>query len=226
MVQADVVDPSQGRTIEAPRITNQAIDPSQPSPQQAAPQPLPSSVGGTLQPQPPPQPGQPDYSAPAQPGTVQRAHSSGLPNARLMRIGMATLIGGGIATATAIAGGFIGGEYLRPGITSIGNVWTGGAIGFALGAPIGVLIAGMAFQGDAPWYAPILGDLVGAGVAVIALAFGGPSMLATPFTLPLAGSIVGYEIASSDDASQPTVAPVVSLSPDRQGGMIGVQGRF
>jgi hypothetical protein len=221
LVQADTVDPSQGREIPRPVITNQPIDPNHPVPQQQAPQPLPSNVGGTLQPQPPPPPNAAPFPAAERVGTVQRSRElAGSP--RLVRIGMSTLLGAGVGTALAIVGGFVGGEYLRPGLTSIGNVWTGGAIGFAVGAPLGVLIAGALFEGDAPWYAPILGDLLGAGLGAAAIAFGGPDLLAAPFTLPLAGSIVGYEIASNDSA---TVAPTVALLPGR-GAMVGVQGRW
>jgi hypothetical protein len=123
----------------------------------------------------------------------------------------------------AIAGGFLGGEYLRPGLTPIGNIWTGGALGFAVGAPLGVLLSGVLFGGDAPWYAPILGDLVGSAVGVVAIAFGGPDALAAAFVLPLAGSVVGYEVASSDTAM---VRPMISALPRQQAAVAGIQGRF
>lgn len=228
LVQADTVDPSQGRVIEPPVITNAPIDPNTQTP---APQPLPSQPAGTLQPQAP-RPPQPSYMIPDQPqtgpqapGQVPGAVQAAQPavNPRFVRIGMSALLGAGLGTVTAIAGGFIGGEYLRPGITSIGNIWTGGAIGFAVGAPIGVLISGALFRGDAPWYAPVLGDLLGAALGAAAVAFGGPDALSATFALPLLGSVIGYEVGSVDDA---TMTPTVSLLPGRQGAVVGVQGRF
>lgn len=226
LVQADVVDPSQGRTIAPPVITNAPLDPNTQTP---APQPLPSRPSGTLQPQAPapiqpdfsayPQPGQPGQ--PTQPGTVQRSEPE--VNPRLVRVGMASVLGAAIGTVAAVAGGFIGGEYLRPGLTPIGNIWTGGAIGFAIGAPVGVLIAGALFHGNAPWYAPILGDLLGAAVGAAAVAFGGPDALSATFVLPLLGSVIGYEVGSAEDAR---VAPVLSVLPGGRGGVVGVQGRW
>lgn len=231
MVQADVVDPRQGQDIPPPVITNPPIDPTTQT-QAPAPQPLPGRVSGTMAPQAPTQPPQPSYSIPDQPqtmaqptqqppGAVQRAEPS--VNPRLLRIGMSALFGAGVGTVTAIAGGFIGGEYLRPGLTPIGNIWTGGAIGFAIGAPIGVLISGALFRGDAPWYAPILGDLLGAAVGAAAVAFGGPDALSATFALPLLGSIIGYEVGSSEDA---TVTPSVTVLPGRHGAVVGLAGRF
>ena len=226
LVEADTVDPSQGRIIPPPVITNAPLDPNTQLP---ASQPLPTQVPGTLQPQAPQAP-QPNYQLPQnaqqpqnapQPGTVQRAEP--VANPRFVRIGMSALLGAGIGTATAIVGGFVGGEYLRPGITSIGNIWTGGAIGFAIGAPIGVLVSGLLFRGDAPWYAPLLGDLLGAAVGAAAVAFGGPDALSATFALPLLGSIIGYEIGSVDDV---TVAPTVTVLPSGGGAIVGAQGRF
>ncbi len=226
MVQADTVDPSQGRVIPPPVITNAPLDPNLQLP---ASQPLPTRVPGTLQPQAPQAP-QPNYElpqnpqtpqTPRQPGTVQRAEP--VANPRFVRIGMSALLGAGIGTATAIIGGFVGGEYLRPGITSIGNIWTGGAIGFAVGAPIGVLVSGLLFRGDAPWYAPMVGDLLGAALGAAAVAFGGPDALSATFALPLLGSIIGYEIGSVDDV---TVAPTVTVLPSGGGAIVGAQGRF
>lgn len=223
MVQADIVDPNQGRELQPPVIANAPLDPNTLTP---APQSLPTQPSGTLQPQAPQAP-QPNYQLPQQqngqpqPGTVQRAEP--VANPRFVRIGMSALLGAGFGTITSIIGGFVGGEYLRPGITSIGNIWTGGAIGFAVGAPIGVLVSGLIFRGDAPWWAPILGDLVGAAVGAGAVALAGPDALSATFVLPLLGSIIGYEMGSADDA---TVAPTVTMLPGRSGAIVGVSGRF
>ncbi len=182
--------------LQPPTIANALIDPNAPQP---LPQPLPRQVPAATTEQP-----------------VQR-------NGRLTRIGASLLIGGGLGAASAIVGGFVGGEYLRPGITSIGNIWTGGAIGFAIGAPIGVLISGLAFDGNAPWWAPVLGDALGAAVGAVAIAFGGPDAMPAVFALPLLGSIVGYEAGSADSAS---MSPSVTVLPGGRGAVAGVSGRW
>jgi hypothetical protein len=194
MVQADTVDPSQGRVITAPVIANAPLDPN-------TQVPLPHEQ--------------------QQPRTQQHAEAAA--NPRFARICMSALLGAGLGTATAIIGGFLGGEYLSPWVTSIGNIWTGGAIGFAVGAPIGVLVSGLLFRGDAPWYAAVLGDLLGAAVGVATVAFGGPDALPITFALPLLGSIIGYEVGSSDDV---TMAPTATVLPSGSGAMVGAQGRF
>lgn len=239
LVEADTVDPAQGQVLRPPAINNAPLNPN------AQPQPLPTRVPGTLQPQAPQPPpsgvqnpygnaqqepyanpyANPSASPQAQqppPGTVQQQTPPTV-NPRLFRIGMSALFGAGFGTATAIAGGFLGGEFLRPGLTVIGNIWTGGAIGFAIGAPIGVLVSGLLFKGDAPWWAPILGDLIGVAAGIGTVAIGGPNALSTTFIFPLLGSIIGYEVGSRDDA---TVAPTVTVLPQGQGAVAGVQGRW
>lgn len=220
MVQADTVDPRQGQVLTPPTIANQRLPDQQ--------QPLPSRAQGTLTPaapQPPQNENANTYQGwPNRPtqnvGTVTQPPPA---NPRLLRIGMSALIGAGVGTAAAIAGGFIGGEYLRPGVTSIGNIYTGGAIGFAIGAPIGVMIAHLAFKGDAPWYAPVIGDLLGVALGVGTVALAGPGAVATTFLFPLTGSILAAEVVSADDA---TVSPTVTVLPNGAGAIAGVQGRW
>jgi hypothetical protein len=228
LVQADP-DPQQPQQVlQPPSISNAPLDPNAPPPRA---QPLPNQVPGTITPQAPQQAPTPQWEVPQQqaeqtaqpPGTVQNATPPSS-NPRLVRIAMSLLIGAGVGTVTGIAGGFIGGEYLRPGITPIGNIWTGGAIGFAIGAPVGVLISGALFRGNAPWYAPIVGDLLGAAIGAVAIAFGGPEALSASFALPLLGSVIGYEMGSADDGA--TVTPTATLLPNGRGAMVGLAGRF
>jgi hypothetical protein len=227
LVQAEPDPNAPQQVLQPPAIANQPLDPNA-LPRQ---QPLPNQVPGTLTPQAPQQAPTPQWDVPAQtqpgqpqqaPGTVQ-TQAPPTSNPRLMRIGMSLLLGAGVGTLTGIAGGFIGGEYLRPGITPIGNIWTGGAIGFAIGAPVGVLISGALFKGNAPWYAAIVGDLIGAAIGAAAIAFGGPEALSAAFALPLLGSVIGAEVASADDA---TVTPTATILPNGRGGVVGVSGRF
>jgi hypothetical protein len=226
LVQAEPDPNEPQQVLQPPAIANQPLDPNAQPPRQ---QPLPNQVPGTLTPQPPQQAPTPQWEVPQNaqptqqaPGTVQ-TQAPPTSNPRLMRIGMSLLLGAGVGTVTAIAGGFIGGEYLRPGLTPIGNIWTGGAIGFAIGAPVGVLISGALFRGNAPWYAPIVGDLIGAAIGAAAIAFGGPEALSAAFALPLLGSVIGSEVASADDA---TVTPTATILPNGRGGVVGVSGRF
>ncbi|MCA3016509.1 MAG: hypothetical protein INH41_29350 [Myxococcaceae bacterium] len=156
------------------------------------------------------------------PGTVQAAEVPSN-NPRLLRAGVSLLLGAAVGTATAVAGGFIGGEYLRPGVTPVGNIMTGGAIGFALGVPVGVLISGALLRGNAPWYAAIVGDLVGAALGAVAVAFGGPEALPAAFSLPLFGAVIGSEVASDDEAR---VTPTAVILPNGRGGALGLSGRF
>lgn len=208
MVQADVVDPRQGQVLTPPAISNQPIDPS------LVQQPLPSRVPGTLTPQP-------AQTSPVATTVTRREEPS--VNPRLLRAGMAALLGAGLGIATGIAGGFLGGEYLRPGLTSVGNIHTGGLAGFAIGAPLGVMIAGALFHGDAPWYAALLGDLIGTAAGIACIGLAGPDALSLGYLLPLAGSVVGYELGSVEDTR---VVPTVTMTPGGQGATVGVRGTW
>ena len=93
---------------------------------------------------------------------------------RLVRVGMALLIGGGAGALTAFGGGLIGAAAIRnEAVQPVGNVWTGAALGFALGAPVGVIFAGWLFDGDGAWWATVLGDLAGLVVGAATALLGG-----------------------------------------------------
>jgi hypothetical protein len=204
LVQAEPLPGPPAQVLQPAGISNPPIDPSA---LPAAP-PAAGTVAGP-QVRPPP-------------GTVQAAEPPSS-NPRLLRAGVSLLLGAALGTASAVAGGFIGGEYLRPGVTPIGNIMTGGAIGFALGVPVGVLISGALLRGNAPWYAAIVGDLIGAALGAAAVALGGPEAMAAAFTLPLFGAVIGSEVAS-DDAAR--VTPAAVILPNGRGGALGLSGRF
>jgi hypothetical protein len=138
---------------------------------------------------------------------------------------MALLIGGGAGALTAFGGGLIGAAAIRnEAVQPVGNVWTGAALGFALGAPVGVIFAGWLFDGDGAWWATVLGDLAGLVVGAATALLGGPEAIPLLFALPLGGSVLGYETSSSASSTHPRVTPVASLGA--HGGTIGIMGSF
>ena len=145
------------------------------------------------------------------------------PPGRAKRIGWSFGFGAVSGAAVALAGGLIGLSVHGAQAKPIGNGWTGAALGFTVGAPVGVLIAGLLFDGNGAWWATIIGDVIGAAISLAAIGFGGPEGTPAAFTLPLIGSVIGYEITSV--ANRTVVAPTVSLLRGG-GGSIGVVGQF
>jgi hypothetical protein len=142
---------------------------------------------------------------------------------RALRVGMSLLIGAGAGAALAVAGGLLGGATIDgPSVAPLSPTWLGAGAGFALGAPLGVLLAGWLFDGDGAWWATVLGDLVGVAAGAAALLLGGPEGVPLIFALPLGGSVLGYEFSSNSSRSQ--VIPVLSLGP--RGGTFGLAGAF
>jgi hypothetical protein len=142
---------------------------------------------------------------------------------RPLRIAMAVLFGAASGAALAVAGGFIGRATIRSAsVQPLGSTWTGAGAGFAVGAPVGVLLAGWLFDGDGAWWASVLGELAGVAAGAGAVLFGGVEGVPLLFALPLAGSVLGYEFSSHGSRTQ--VAPTLSLGPG--GGSLGVRGRF
>jgi len=111
-------------------------------------------------------------------------------------------------------------DAVRP----VGSLWTGASIGFALGLPLGVMLAGWLFDGDGAWWATILGDLAGLAAGAGAALLGGSEGVPLLFAFPLAGAVLGYETSSSPSRSRPSVTPVARLGPG--GGSLGLAGRF
>lgn len=144
---------------------------------------------------------------------------------RAARVGMSLLLGSGAGALAAVAGGFVGVAGIRDdAVRPVGNLWIGASIGFALGLPLGVMLAGWLFDGDGAWWATILGDLAGLAAGAAAALLGGSEGVPLLFAFPLAGAVLGYETSSSPSRSRPSVTPVARLGPG--GGSLGLAGRF
>ncbi|MEW6432773.1 MAG: hypothetical protein AB1730_14810 [Myxococcota bacterium] len=182
-------------------------------------------------------PGQPDAQGLVQPPAVANAPYEQVvaeearakteePPGRGLRIAMGLLFGGALGAAGGVAGGFAGQATLPDSaLQPVGATWAGAGIGFSIAAPIGVLLSGWLFDGDGSGWATLLGDLVGAGIGAAAVLFGGPEGTPLLFALPLAGSVVGYEVTSPAAKSQVLVS--ATFAPSRDGGVtVGLSGRF
>ncbi len=145
------------------------------------------------------------------------------PPGRFKRIAWSLGFGAVSGAAIAVVGGVLGASVRGPQLQPMGNGWTGAALGFIVGAPIGVLIAGAIFDGNGAWWATVLGDLAGALVGLAAVGFGGAEGTPVLFSLPLVGSVLGYELTSV--ANRTVVTPTVSLLKGG-GGSVGFVGVF
>ncbi len=160
-------------------------------------------------------------NAPLEPETAEQIEAvKAEPPGRMKRVGLSLAFGAASGAAVGLVGGLIG-LAVGPGqLQPMGNGWSLAALGFCLGAPVGVLIAGWLFDGNGAWWATLLGDAAGALIGLAAVGFGGPEGGAALFTLPLVGSVLAYEMTSDV-----TVAPTVSLLRGG-GGTVGLVGRF
>ena len=146
------------------------------------------------------------------------------PPSRMPRIAMGLLVGAGAGALGGVAGGFIGQAAIpNASVQPLGGAWTGAAIGFALLAPVGVLLAGRWFEGNGAWWATALGDLLGVGLGVASVAFGGAEATPLLFALPLAGSVIGSEVTSSTRAPTPVA---VTFSSKSGTSTVSLLGRF
>lgn len=148
------------------------------------------------------------------------------PPGRPLRIITGLLFGAGVGALGGLAGGFAGAATLPDqALQPIGAGWTGAAIGFGLAAPLGVLLSGWLFDGDGSGLATFVGDLLGGGIGVAAVLFGGQDGTPLLFALPLVGSVVGYEVTSPSSRSAVQVS--ATFAPTRDGGgIVGLSGRF
>jgi hypothetical protein len=146
------------------------------------------------------------------------------PPGRGVRIATGLLFGAGLGAAGALIGGLIGSAANHPEFASpFGSTWVGAAAGFAVGAPIGVMLSGQLFDGDGSLWATLLGEALGAGVSVlIGLSGGGQESIPLFALLPLAGAVLGYELTSPSSRTQ--VMPQVSVGP--RGTSVGLAGTF
>lgn len=147
------------------------------------------------------------------------------PPGRGLRIGMGLVFGAAAGAAGGLAGGLLGGGALPDSsLQPLGATWTGAAIGFGLLAPLGVVVSGWLFDGDGSFLATLLGDAVGAAVGAAAVWLGGTSGTPLLFTLPLLGSVLGYEVTSPSAKSMVKVS--ASVTPLRDGALLGLAGAF
>ncbi|MGZ3481178.1 MAG: hypothetical protein ACXU81_12555 [Myxococcaceae bacterium] len=163
------------------------------------------------------------------------------PIAPLVRIGAET--GGGI-----VGGALIGGAAAwvisatlntqEGGSSSNSAAQVGAALGVSVGAPIGVSLTGklLGRQGSfiISWLSSVAG--LGVGYGIYGLVRAGSDSSAAKATyalcllLPVAGSVIGYELTSSEQppsaptTALPAVLPAVSIGPG--GGAFALVGRF
>ena len=145
-----------------------------------------------------------------------------------------TLTGGTFGIAGALIGfgiGATGGDIFLAG-TLAGLGFTTGAV---VGLPLGVLFAGKHMDGNGKWWAVIIGEVVGFGVAaeLINLYWQNNFDVGVPIvilsTVPAAGAVIGYELSSAKSAyaaRQERAGLRLIVSPARGGLTVGIGGRF
>ncbi len=157
---------------------------------------------------------------PNQPNLASRAEPPGRP----LRIGMGLLIGAGAGVVVGLAGLGVGASALPSDFLSpLGNGVSGLLLGWLVGVPIGVVVAGLLFDGTGTFWATLAGELVGLAIGAAAVMFGGLEGAPVCFAVPLLGAVIGYEASSAE--SRAAVAPVVGWVTGR-GPVFGLAGRF
>lgn len=211
--EADQEAAQEAAQVAPPLVTVEDAD----APHEAVPVPPqpPSAEGGVLQPR---AIANPPIEAP-------QATTREEPPGRALRVAMGVLFGAVAGASGAIAGTVIGATALPDAaLQPLGAAGTGSAIGFALLAPLGVLLSGWLFDVDGSVWATLLGDLVGAGAGALAVWLGGSAGAPLLYGLPLAGSVLGYEVTSP--AAKSLVKVSASVMPLRDGALLGVAGAF
>lgn len=104
---------------------------------------------------------------------------------------------GSVAIAPSLGNGTVGG---------LDAAWGGAAIGCALLAPAGVGVAGRLAGGDGSILATVVGSVGGFVIGLLALNSGGPDALPLALGLPVAGSVLGFELTASGGGPQPGAA--------------------
>lgn len=155
-----------------------------------------------------------------QPSLASRAEPPGRP----LRIGMGLLLGAGAGVVVGLAGLGVGTTALPADFLSpLGNGLSGMLLGFLVGVPIGVVVAGLLFDGTGTFWATLAGELVGLAIGAAAVMFGGLEGAPVCFAVPLLGAVIGYEASSAE--SRAAVAPVIGWVTGR-GPVLGLAGRF
>lgn len=129
--------------------------------------------------------------APEQPPTAAPEEDT---TGRLTRLGLGALGAAVVGTGVGLGLGF---AVPGPSVSPLGPRWTMGAVGFAVGAPVGLLVAQWLLGGKGAWWAAIAGDVLGFALGgLVSWATGGPEGIPLAFVLPLAGALLGYELSS------------------------------
>jgi hypothetical protein len=143
----------------------------------------------------PAQPSQPQQ--PPSPAAVESERHFGL---ELAAGAGACLVGaliGSVAIAPSLGNGTVGG---------LDAAWGGATIGCALLAPAGVGVAGRLAGGDGSILATVVGSVGGFVIGLLALGSGGPDALPLALALPVAGSVLGFELTASGAGPPPGAA--------------------
>jgi hypothetical protein len=126
----------------------------------------------------------PSLATPPAPMSTEPASTEQEDPSRWPRIGMGLLLGAASGAAGGVAGGFIGAATINDGaVQPLGRTLLGAGIGFALLAPVGVLLAGRFMDGDGAWWATMLGDVGGLLVGALAGLLGGAETVPMLFGL-------------------------------------------
>lgn len=118
------------------------------------------------------------------------------------RVLFSALFGALAGAGGALVGGLFG-DAVAPGAQRVQDGrWLGAAVGWSLGVPFGVLASGAAFGGSGGVLPLFLGELLGAGLGVGALALAnGLEALPILAVATLVGAIVGFEVSSAPERS-------------------------
>ncbi len=139
----------------------------------------------------------PVMAAPLVPKTIANAPLVETPPNLLGRMALELTGGLVLGAALAVGGGLVGPSLLKgDAVQPIGSRWTAASVGFALGAPLGVLITGALLKVKGSVVATVLASLAGAAVGALAVWLAGTDGTPLLFALPLAGSVIGWEFSA------------------------------
>jgi hypothetical protein len=143
---------------------------------------------------------------------------------RAVRATTETLLGAGGALLGGVAFGAVGcaidsprGETRR-GWGCLGGAVLGGVLGAAITAPIAVWATGTAFGANGGLGYTYLGELAGLGVGIPSAYFlsqidaPGPLIALVAIGLPLAGSVIGYELSTEAKAGSASAGSPLAAS--------------
>jgi hypothetical protein len=164
-----------------------------------------------------------------QPGTECAISSGRALTIRLARIGvemvLGTLLGAGLGALGAYAG--LNADLAAGNSAGVG-FGLGTTFGVALGVGPGVWLGGRAMGGDGSFGWTLLGSAVGSGIsAAILAADSRPGLLVIGATIPVAFSILAFELSAHVKKAQaPSKPPSARVVPSVGPRYMGVAGTF